>query len=71
MMDKVSIKAVAPKAANQAVQTKPEVERPKVEVGVTQVTERWLVIAPDGTILGTASSKKEQFEMVQEWRENR
>ena len=70
MMDKVSVKAAAPKAANQATQPKTEAVRPEVEASVTQTTERWLVIV-GGTILGSASSQMEQAELIREWRENR
>ena len=69
-MDKTFIEAAAPKAANQATQPKPEAVRPKAEAVMPQPTEKWLVMM-GSTILGTASSKKEQFEMVKEWRENR
>ena len=70
MMDKVSVKAAAPKAANQETQPKTEAVRPEVEASVTQTTERWLVIV-GCTILGTVSSKEEQAELMREWRENR
>lgn len=70
MMDKVSIKAAAPKAANQATQSKPEAVRPKAEAVMPQPTEKWLVMM-GSTILGYVSSKEEQAELVREWRENR
>ena len=71
MMDKVSIKASATdKAVTRQTQPKTEAVRPEVKVSVTQTTERWLVIV-GGTILGSVSSKKEQAEMIREWRENR